>query len=406
MSIIPKNFNSKNDHINAYQELFKNAQAPKLMGAQSQKIPSYSSNPSNIDPCFDQHRNNFENYKDFYPKNFRHYNDYQNKNYNKNNYNDNEANLKNMHKKSSNSNLTSKKTEVKYNKSPNKSFSKNSRETIPNKFDINGPYINYLEHSMHNIEINNKFKTKNNEVNETISHFEDNEIKANHNDDIKCHPPQSYLNNLSHFNIPNINSNENLLLQINNRSQINNHYINEFNKILTSLNNSFINDLILKHNLGQNHYNANDSTIYNNHNVYCNLGTNKKNTVNNINSYNNNSNLGKFKNSNSKINENNKKTCEEENMNDVNNNLFTNNSSEKKRNKPFVERAGDWACIRCKNLNFSFRVTCNRCQLHKSISTINSEIKMNFSQIQNNDEFKKTFINNKFDHNFLQSQSS
>jgi hypothetical protein len=36
-----------------------------------------------------------------------------------------------------------------------------------------------------------------------------------------------------------------------------------------------------------------------------------------------------------------------------------------KRKKPFQERVGDWVCIKCKNLNFSFRVICNRCQLPK-----------------------------------------
>jgi hypothetical protein len=29
---------------------------------------------------------------------------------------------------------------------------------------------------------------------------------------------------------------------------------------------------------------------------------------------------------------------------------------------------GDWVCIKCKNLNFSFRVVCNRCQLPKAES--------------------------------------
>jgi hypothetical protein len=39
-------------------------------------------------------------------------------------------------------------------------------------------------------------------------------------------------------------------------------------------------------------------------------------------------------------------------------------STERKK-KPFQERVGDWVCIKCKNLNFSFRVICNRCQLPK-----------------------------------------
>jgi hypothetical protein len=43
----------------------------------------------------------------------------------------------------------------------------------------------------------------------------------------------------------------------------------------------------------------------------------------------------------------------------------TNSVDSKKKKKPFVERVGDWVCIKCKNLNFSFRMICNRCQLPK-----------------------------------------
>lgn len=42
--------------------------------------------------------------------------------------------------------------------------------------------------------------------------------------------------------------------------------------------------------------------------------------------------------------------------------------SMEKKQKPFTERIGDWVCIKCKNLNFFFRVVCNRCQLPKSES--------------------------------------
>jgi len=40
-------------------------------------------------------------------------------------------------------------------------------------------------------------------------------------------------------------------------------------------------------------------------------------------------------------------------------------SNDRKNKKPFMERVGDWVCIKCKNLNFSFRVMCNRCQMTK-----------------------------------------
>lgn len=44
---------------------------------------------------------------------------------------------------------------------------------------------------------------------------------------------------------------------------------------------------------------------------------------------------------------------------------FWNNKIFKKKNKVFTEREGDWVCQSCKNLNFAFRVECNRCHLPK-----------------------------------------
>ena len=40
----------------------------------------------------------------------------------------------------------------------------------------------------------------------------------------------------------------------------------------------------------------------------------------------------------------------------------------KKKKVEFVEREGDWSCYRCKNINFSFRDKCNKCQLSKDES--------------------------------------
>jgi len=36
------------------------------------------------------------------------------------------------------------------------------------------------------------------------------------------------------------------------------------------------------------------------------------------------------------------------------------------KKKKLTERVGDWVCIKCKNLNFSFRIICNRCELPKT----------------------------------------
>ena len=44
------------------------------------------------------------------------------------------------------------------------------------------------------------------------------------------------------------------------------------------------------------------------------------------------------------------------------------NIIERKKHKQFTERPGDWVCAKCKNLNFAFRLTCNRCHLQKAES--------------------------------------
>ena len=41
-------------------------------------------------------------------------------------------------------------------------------------------------------------------------------------------------------------------------------------------------------------------------------------------------------------------------------------SGERKK-KPLIERKGDWQCPLCHNLNFAFRVSCNRCKLPKEM---------------------------------------
>ncbi len=67
---------------------------------------------------------------------------------------------------------------------------------------------------------------------------------------------------------------------------------------------------------------------------------------------------------------------------------------------------GDWVCIKCKNLNFSFRVICNRCQLPKMesekmfdqyMSNLMNYVKINEimqKQIVNPNATKQGLINN------------
>ena len=60
-----------------------------------------------------------------------------------------------------------------------------------------------------------------------------------------------------------------------------------------------------------------------------------------------------------------------------------NNKYQKNKQKPFMERNGDWICKKCKNLNFSFRHECNRCKLPKK-EVIETEEKKEENNNQNN----------------------
>jgi RNA-binding protein FUS len=53
----------------------------------------------------------------------------------------------------------------------------------------------------------------------------------------------------------------------------------------------------------------------------------------------------------------------------------------KRKQKPFTEREGDWICNSCKNLNFAFRVECNRCKLPKG-----ADAKTNSNEDNNNNK--------------------
>jgi hypothetical protein len=74
----------------------------------------------------------------------------------------------------------------------------------------------------------------------------------------------------------------------------------------------------------------------------------------------------------------------------------------KKKARPFTERAGDWICNNCKNLNFAFRNECNRCKIVKKdcieILKNNEETKNENINITKENQFyntRKTFKNKK-----------
>jgi len=67
--------------------------------------------------------------------------------------------------------------------------------------------------------------------------------------------------------------------------------------------------------------------------------------------------------------------------NNINNNYVHNPKvhHNNKSKKPFEIREGDWTCFHCNNLNFSFRLKCNRCGLSKELSMQ----KFNISNMKN-----------------------
>lgn len=77
-----------------------------------------------------------------------------------------------------------------------------------------------------------------------------------------------------------------------------------------------------------------------------------------------------------------------------------NNTGDKKK-KPLVERKGDWQCPKCRNLNFAFRQSCNRCKLPKPTISNTSPI-MN----QNNNPSPINLLQNWGMLNMMNSQNN
>ena len=66
-----------------------------------------------------------------------------------------------------------------------------------------------------------------------------------------------------------------------------------------------------------------------------------------------------------------------------------------KKKKNFEIREGDWNCFDCHNLNFSFRVKCNRCGLAKEMSDKKcEEYKMNMMRNMMNNNNANYFNSN------------
>ena len=72
-------------------------------------------------------------------------------------------------------------------------------------------------------------------------------------------------------------------------------------------------------------------------------------------------------------------------LNQVQTNKTYYNKFQAKKRPCFTGRTGDWNCTNCRNLNFAFRVVCNRCKLPKPQNTEKKET---------NDDKKNNFDNN------------
>jgi hypothetical protein len=277
----------------------------------------------------------------------------------------------------------------KFNESPRKQYIKNrivenlsdSRYGNKNNFPIFDMQMQHLQNvcnskSNHNPNSDNKnFPNKNNES----LHSLNNNNNLKNMIDSKNLYMQNYMNMNMNMNMNYGNINNNIIqmnqvnfnlmknhfenLQI--KSEMNNNNFtngkpnitNDFNQNL-----NFNKNLMMNINPNQKEYLLYQNLTFDNHYKMMMIQNNQKFKENN------------FENSTKHENENMNRNL---NGNDNSNKTkikMTNNQNpkceSKKIKKPFIEREGDWFCLQCKNLNFSFRGSCNRCQISKEDNEI------------------------------------
>ena len=178
--------------------------------------------------------------------------------------------------------------------------------------------------------------------------------------------PQSNDNNISNNNNNNNLNNQDIQYINNNVSNGNNINVNNnFNNVY---NNNLQNYNYLNSNYTNLKYNINNPQVYiptkfrNKDQIYNkDIISGQKNHQNNI--Y-----------------QNQKKEEQNNAKNKFDNNKKNNQNFKKegKNKKHFEIRAGDWTCSKCNNLNFSFRNKCNRCGLPKELNNKKMEQNMNY----------------------------
>ena len=219
----------------------------------------------------------------------------------------------------------------------------------------NSPDINPISQNINFINNNNKINNSNNNY---INNKNERKLSMNIN---KIDYNINNINNIYELQNNNFIAN-NIFLQNNNyqRPIYNINYININNPV-----NSIINKRKLS-------YNTEEGTTLNYFNNLLNLNNNLINpnqSILNLQPQPSKLNHMLFSYSNPQE----KNISQFNNNNNFNNESHHNNSKNKK--KPLDKRKGDWICPKCKNLNFSFRVVCNRCQLPKpsNLMTLNEQ---------------------------------
>ena len=194
------------------------------------------------------------------------------------------------------------------------------------------------------------------------------------------------FNSILYLNLPNFRNvnfenenNSSPILSEKNQNEIQNYLSKDLLQMINMEQNSPLKDYSINLNIE----NYSNNLINNLYGKKLNFFTKEKQNENNLqitNSYKNNfiNNSNKFI-RNSQLNNNMGNQFGNNKRKDINNDFILqkkinynnkkgNIKKNKKKKKEFIERIGDWCCYKCKNLNFSFRDYCNRCELSKEIS--------------------------------------
>ena len=242
-----------------------------------------------------------------------------------------------------------------------------------------------INNSHNYIKKENFFNPNNNSMNNTINNKNKNE--NNNNINSKKNKEKNYSKRFS-YNYNNNVYNNNLSM-INNVNNINNNIFNKNNNYINNNNNL----LYMNNNFPQQIFNINCINLNEINNNQNNPGINNSNILSkrkmsynieadfignyftNILTPNNpNNHIPNIQQNQSNLNPIFFSCNEEPNNIPMNNHPKPNNKKNRKNKKPFDIRKGDWKCPNCNNLNFSFRIICNRCQIKKPNNIVECEV--------------------------------